>query len=394
MGSVPVAVNENLWNMTMTITALPAPRFLRKTTLADNEYRRNFRQIDNDVIEVITSPEADVVTPLMSKIYLKLLKAPDQYVESSGVLRFTEEIREGKRRTAWQVLCELLSVSSSTANKALTWLHAQAVLGYFAAKNGVGIRIFLNRASSSIGIKPQSAAKKILPFSPALPGEARASFGEAGFSGSHAGENLDPDNTSRTPDGGADRNRSDSKSSDPPRLASGDANQDHSLNSIAPDRTSMNHAAMLREILAMLKPQLEATIQLASRQAASREHARTREWLEKFGLPKVARVAQRESYNILRQSGLALDSTKRIKSQLQVGNGPFTPRGPKPLSPTEIAETAEYCLFRFQSDGRSIDVTLAEISVEAGGYLLADDALKVRELAEARARLLETKGAT
>jgi len=376
----------------MPETALPTPRFVRKTTLAESEYRRNFRQIDNDIIEVITSPEADAVTPLMSKIYLKLLKAPDRYVESSGVLRFTEEIREGKRRTAWQVLCELLNVSSSTANKAMTWLHAQSVLGYFAAKNGVGIRIFLNRASASIGIKPHSETKKILPFSPAPPSEARASFGEAGFIGSHARESLELNNTPRPPDGGVGREQSDNKSPGPLRLASGDAHQDHSLDSIAPDRTSTNHAVMVREILGLLKPQLEATIQSASRQAASREHDKTREWLEKFGLPKVARVAQRESYNILRQSGLAIDSTKRIRSQLQVGSGPFTPRGPKPLSPTEIAETAEYCIFRLQSDARSIDVTLAEISAEAGGYLLAEDAPKVRKLAKARAGLFESKG--
>jgi hypothetical protein len=390
MGSVPVAVNQNFWIITMTATALPAPRFLRKTTLEDNEYRRNFRQIDNDVIEVITSMEADAVTPLMSKIYLRLLKAPDQYVESSGVLRFEEEIREGKRRKAWQVLCELLRVSSSTANKAIKWLAEVGIIGYFSGKNGVGLRIFLNRASSSIGIKSHSAAKKNLSFSPAPPGETRASFGEAGFRGNYTGENLDLNNTSRTPDGGADHNRSDNKTFGPARLACGDANQDDSLDSIAVDRTSMNHAAMVREILGMLKPQLEATIQSASRQAASREHDRTREWLEKFGLPKVARVAQRESYNILRQSGLAISSTKRIRSQLQVGAGLSTPHRPKPLSPTEIADTAEYCIFRLQTDGHSIDVTLAELSAEAGGYLLAADAPKVREVAEARTQLDQT----
>jgi len=378
----------------MTATALPAPRFLRKTRLADNEYRRNFRQIDNDVIEVITSLEADAITPLMSKIYLRLLKAPDKYVESSGVLRFEEEIREGKRRTAWQVLCDLLSVSSSTANKAIKWLAEVGIIGYFSGKNGVGLRIFLNRASSSIGIKPQSATKKILPFSPAPSGEPRASFGEAGFRGSHAGENLDLDNNSRTPTGGADREQSDNTSSGLPRLASGDANQDHPMDSITPDRTSASHTVIIREILGMLKPQLEATIQSASRQAASREHDRTREWLEKFGLPKVARVAQRESYNILRQAGLMLDSSNRARSQLQVGASPRTARGPTPLSPTEIADTVEFCLFRLQTDGQSIDVTMAEISAKAGGYLLAEDAPKVRELAEARARLLESKEET
>jgi len=71
----------------MSAAAIATPRFIRKTALADNEYRKNFKQLDNDVIEVITSPEADAVTPLMSKIYLKLLRAPDRYVESAGVLR-------------------------------------------------------------------------------------------------------------------------------------------------------------------------------------------------------------------------------------------------------------------------------------------------------------------
>src|SRR5438128_2135863 len=168
----------------MATQALPSRRFIRKTELGPNEYRRNFRQIDNDVIEVITSHEADAVTPLMSKIYLKLLKVPDRHVESAGVLRFEEEISEGKRRTAWQVLCQLLGVSSSTANKAIKWLHAQGVIGYFSAKNGVGLRIFLNRASSSVGIKPQAATKKILPFTPASSGAVRASLNEVGFNGS------------------------------------------------------------------------------------------------------------------------------------------------------------------------------------------------------------------
>jgi hypothetical protein len=378
----------------MPTTAMPTPRFVRKTTLAESEYRRNFRQIDNDIIEVITSMEADAVTPLMSKIYLKLLKVPDRYVESSGVLRVTEESREGKRRTAWQVLCELLNVSSSTANKAIKWLAEVGIIGYFSGKNGVGLRIFLNRASSSIGIKPPSTVKKILPFAPAPVGEARASFGEAGFSGSHIREILDIDNPSRTPDGGADRELSDKTSSDPPHLGSRDQHNDHTTVSAPPDQTSVNHSALVRDILSILKPQLEAAIQSASRQAASREHDKTREWLEKFGLPKVARVAQRESYNILRKSGLAVDSSNRARSHLQVGSGPLIPHGPKPLSSTEIAETAEYCIFRLQTDGHSIDVTLAEISAEAGGYLLAADAPKVRELAEARRRLHQARGGT
>ena len=165
----------------MTMQALPSQRFIRKTELGPNEYRKRFRQIDDEIIAAITSPEADQVTPLMSKIYLRLANAPDNYWERQGVLRFAAEIREGKNVKAWTVLCDLLSVSSATANKALTWMHQEGIIGYFSGKNGVGMRIFLNRAISSIGLRTVPGGKKILDFSPASSGEARASQNEAAF---------------------------------------------------------------------------------------------------------------------------------------------------------------------------------------------------------------------
>src|SRR6185295_15678571 len=98
---------------------------------------------------------------------------------------------------------------------------------------------------SSVGVRPASAGKKILDFSRASSGEARASSGEAGFSGSQDKEVLDLDNTSRTPDGGADQEKADNTSPDPPRLASRDVNQYPLTDSIAPERPNMNHAAMV-----------------------------------------------------------------------------------------------------------------------------------------------------
>lgn len=384
----------------MPPTAIPTPRFLRKTTLADNEYRRNFRQIDNDVIDVITSPEADAVTPLMSKIYLRLMKAPDMYVESAGVLRFEEEVREGKRRTAWQVFCNLLNVSSSTANKAVKFMAEMGLIGYWSGKNGVGLRIFLNRASSSIGTKPQSALKKILPFSPAPSGDARASSGEAGFSGSFAEEDLDLNSNSRSPDGGADRKQSDKISAGPAEVVRPSVicstSQNSQTGTWTPDLAGVNMEQFVRSIVALIEPRLHATMQSATRHAIARQQEATRDWMEKSGLPKVARVAQREAYNILRQHGIAADHDNRARSQLQVGASPRAPLKPEALSPSEIEETAQYCVLCLQTRGQAIDVTLAEISAEAGGFLLAEDAPKVRELAEAeaRARLLEAKEAT
>lgn len=393
MGSLHVAVNQNYGDMIMNTTATSIPRFLRKTTLADDEYRRNFRQIDNDVIAVITSPEADAITPLMSKIYLRLVSAPENYWERQGVLRFAAEAGEGKRRTAWQALCNLLNVSSSTANKALTWLGAVGVIGYFSGKNGVGIRVFLNRASASVGIKPQTATKKILPFSLAPSGKAGASAAEAAFNGSFVQEDLEPNDNSRPPDGGAGQERPNSHPPGPKRFARSAANRDIPPSDASTAPVNACFAVLVREIVAEVRPQIEATIQSAAKQAAFQEHKKTREWLEKAGLPKVARVAQREAYNILRQQGVTINSSVRARSQLQVGAGSQITRGPKPLSPAEIAETVEFCIFRLQNCGQAIDVTLAEISAEGGGYLLADDAPTVRELAEARAQLPQTTGA-
>src|SRR5436853_1099977 len=161
-------------------------RFIRKMQLSANAYHKNFSKLDVEIITAITSEEADRVTPLMSKIYLRLVNAPSQYWEREGVLRFEAESREGGHVKAWDVLCETMGVASATANKALTWLHDSGIIGYFAGKNGVGVRIFLNRASSSIGVRAASAGQKILHFAPASSGEAHASQNEAAFNDSFA----------------------------------------------------------------------------------------------------------------------------------------------------------------------------------------------------------------
>src|SRR5918912_336761 len=85
--------------------------FVRKTQLAANEYHKNFYKLDQRVVAAITSAEADEVTPLMSKIYLRLVNAPTQYWEREGVLRFEAERREAGQVKAWNVLCETLGVA-------------------------------------------------------------------------------------------------------------------------------------------------------------------------------------------------------------------------------------------------------------------------------------------
>src|SRR5918998_533946 len=77
--------------------------------------------------------------------------APPEYWEREGVLRFAGEDGEGGTSTAWRQLVGLLGCGNTTAKKALDWMHAEGLVGYYAGKNGAGIRIFINRAVASIG---------------------------------------------------------------------------------------------------------------------------------------------------------------------------------------------------------------------------------------------------
>src|SRR5215212_2950525 len=151
----------------MTLQAVSTPRFVRKTQLGPNEYRKNFHQIDRDVMAIITSAEADRVTPLMSKIYLRMVNAPERFWERDGVLRIEAEVQGEKLVKAWAVFCDLVGVASATASKAISWMHEQGIVGYFSGKNWVGLRVFLNRAVTSVGVRTARVGEKILAFPPA-----------------------------------------------------------------------------------------------------------------------------------------------------------------------------------------------------------------------------------
>ena len=367
----------------MTAQASPSTRFLRKTQLAANEYHKNFHKIDREVIAAVSSPEADGVTPLMSKVYLRLVSAPDGYWERDGVLRFEAELREAGQVKAWSVLCEVLGVASATANKALTWMHGQGIVGYYAGKNGVGIRIFLNRAASSVG-------KKILPFSPASSGAARASRNEPAFKDSFAvSDDSDSDLNSRAPKNGADTKTVGKKVLDPtPQLNT--QSHTHTEREGREVEAPAQHSSTVSvdEIVARLKNELEPCVRSAATQAAAqtaaREMARTREWFETKALPKAVRVAQHETYDLLRKHGSVDDQSRRARAGLDVGRASsdsYTPPAAHKLSPEEIRETAETCMALLETQGKSIDVTLSEISAEGGGWLLPEDAPRVREAA-------------
>lgn len=369
-------------------------KFIRKTQLAANEYHKNFFKLDAEIIAAITSAEADRVTPLMSKIYLRLVNAPDQYWEREGVLRFEAQCREAGQVKAWAVLCETLGVASATANKAITWLHDSGIIGYFAGKNGVGLRIFLNRASASIGVRASSAGQKILHFAPASSGAAHASQNEAAFNDSFADlEVSDSDLNRRAPKNGADTKTVDKKVLEPtptPNTQSQAPNRGEEREVEAEVEAAAQHPSTVSvdEIVTRLKNELEPCVKAAATQAAvqtaTREMARTREWFETKALPKAVRVAQHETYNLLRQHGSLDERARRARADLEVGRAAadsYVPTVAHKLSPEEIRETAETCVALLETQGKSIEVTLSEISSEAGGWLLPEDAPRVREAA-------------
>ena len=353
------------------------PRFVRRTALGTHEYRKNFRQLDCDVIAAVTSVEADRITPLMGKIYLRLVSAPPEFWERDGVLYFAPRDEDGRTVKASKVLYGVLGVASATAHKALRWMHDEGIVGYFAGKNGAGIRIFLNRAANSIGVRVGAAGKKILPFSRGSNDAARGSSVEPAFNDSFAVPEIsDSDVNPRAPKNGADKGRA-SKESPEPAPTPSDAFPPNVGRDASSSRTT--GVISLEDVVTRLRAELEPAVREAARQAAASEHERTREWLESRGLPKAARVAQHEAYNVLRKYGVITEPARGARAHADVGRGDYTPAGPHPLSQGEITELAEACVAMLEAKGQSIDFTLSEMSAEAGGFLLAEDAPGVRE---------------
>jgi hypothetical protein len=366
-------------DLIMLADAQSGYRFVRKTQLGPHEYRKNFHQMDREVVAVITSLEADQVTPLMSKIYLRLLNAPEQFWEREGVLRIEAQVSEERVIKAWAVLCELVGVASATASKAIQWMHEQGIIGYFSGKNGVGLRIFLNRAVSSIGVRTTSGGKKILAFPPASTNGAPASRNEPAFNDSFADKEVsETDINPRAPENGAD-NEQVVKTPSAQTTASADNRSSNTgpapLPRPEPEVLSLDH------VIARLRAELEPAMHTAARQAAAREHERTRQWLESRGLPKAARVAQHEAYNVLRKYGVIRESGRNAGTHAETGRNQYMPSEHHTLSPIEIMEMANVCIAMLETKGQSIELTLSEMSVETGGFLLPEDAPRVREKA-------------
>jgi hypothetical protein len=361
--------------------AAASPRFLRKTTLGGTEANTNFKMLDDDVAEAITSAEADEVTPLMSKVYTRLLLTPTGMREGVRVLRFAGEEREGKWVTAWEQLRGHLRVSSETARKALRWMHGQGIIGYYSGKNGVGIRIFLNRAANSVASKREAQTENFLPFARASDGRLRTSPRDTPFKDSFAVlEVLDSNLKPPAPKNGADSTT----------LANAPSEAHVRPTPSSPTYTLPGGAFSTRverhfeipsgQIVQRLRDELEPLLRQIARRAAADEHERTREWLERSGLPKAVRVAQRETYDVLRRNGVIKEAAHKTK--VEVGCNLHPRPEPRPLSDPEVNELAEACVALFEAKGQPVEVTVGGMCVAAGGMLLPDDVPRVLSKAE------------
>ena len=372
-------------------TAKPHQRFVRRTTLEPHEYRKNFKQIDCDVLEALTSAEACRVTPLISKIYLRLINAPAGCWERQGVLHFTGYEKEGEWVTAWDQLLNVLDVASATARKALLWMHQEGIIGYVAHRNGVGIRIFINRAASSIAHDERQKNLRLIPTSSIA---ARTSRNEAPFNDSFAVlEILDTDKNPHALESSADEadgaqraSDSASASASRPEAATGSLESKRKVGPTFPGNV------FAESIIKQLRDELGSSLETAVVRAAAREHERTRAWLDTHCIPKATRVAQREAYNVLRKHGLVPDSTQGARAA-EIDRQTYIPPQPRPLTEREIAEWAEVCVSLWESQGQAIDRTLAGMSVDAGGFLLPQDAAKIRSAAGAAAPVAGTLNA-
>jgi hypothetical protein len=210
-------------------------------------------------------------------------------------------------------------------------------------------------------------------------GAHHTSRNEVSFKDSFADlETLETDLNPRAPKNGADgKSRLDEASPEPPVFTP--AVRHSKVNPEVAPPTLTPAGFSLEEVITRLKAELEPTIHNAARQAATREHERTREWLEHRGLPKAARVAQHEAYNVLRKYGVISENTRSGRAHAEVGRNASAVSLPRLLSREEIADMAGGCVALLETRGQPVELTLSEMSTEAGGFLLPEDACRVRE---------------
>jgi hypothetical protein len=250
-------------------------------------------------------------------------------------------------------------------------MHGQGIVGYFAGKNGVGIRVFLNRASSSIGHRPELGQKNLRVVR-ASTEATHTSTADTPFKDSFADLEVVENNIpARAPENGAEQAKEVKARRPLPPISS------FYLEPAGEERPS-HRGPSIERILARLGQDLKRSLDVSTSQAIAREHERTLEWFESKGLPKAARVAQREAYDVLRRHGVIQGGAETVSKHARMGHNSYQPEAPHILSPEEIEELSQACVALLETRGQSIEFTLSEMSA-AGGFLLAEDAPRVRE---------------
>src|SRR5262249_54736170 len=160
--------------------------------------------------------------------------------------------------------------------------------------NGVGVRIFINRASSSIRRRGQ----KILRLVPTPSNLSLAPRDGAPFKESSFRKNLDTDINPRAHPRAATM----------PSLAKssslGGSHPPASKQNIAPAAVLPSAQFDFGQVLGMFKTELQSVLTSvfndAVASACRKEAALNREWFEERGIPKAVRVAQHEAFGVLR----------------------------------------------------------------------------------------------
>jgi hypothetical protein len=99
--------------------------------------------MSRDIAELITSQEAEQVTEAMSRIYLRLVRAPAEWWESNETMRVRGDHGEEVATTAWAELVNHLDVSPEEAQKALAWMQEKEIITYREQQSGREIEITL-----------------------------------------------------------------------------------------------------------------------------------------------------------------------------------------------------------------------------------------------------------
>lgn len=266
-------------------------QFIRKTGLAPTEYQTNFTITDNEILDAITSNEALQITKLMPSIYLRLRRAPTDFWEREGVLRFVGSSDEKTLSTAWDQMRRITGVANSTLSKALFWLHEKGVIGYSAHKNGIGIRIFFNRATSSIRSRePQ----KNLRLAPTPSSNLPAPSNGAPFKEEISKRDLD-----NIHDSALSRGEQIGEECQPQEpISPTEAPVSRPGLQLVPNPTTRPEETLpfLNQAIKELKCDFSNIVK--------REIRATQDWFYDKAIPKAIRVAQQETFNLLRKTGV------------------------------------------------------------------------------------------